>query len=76
MDISKNSVYLFFIGQILVLIVFIFDLFYFQVLDTIGYVTIEGVFLAIVIMGLFIKSYIQTDQSYFNGKKENQRKYD
>ena len=76
MDIWKNFVYLFLIGQILVLIGFILDFFYFHLLDTNGYITVEGAFLVIVIIGLFIKSYVQTDQSYFNGKKENQRKYD
>lgn len=75
MDISKNLVVLIVIGQILLIFGFIADLFFFHILETNGLLTVEGIFLALVIILLFIKSYIKTDESYFNGKKENQRKY-
>lgn len=76
MDISKNSIILVSIVQVLLFFFFVLNILYFRALDTKEMATIEGIFLAIVALLLFINSYIQTDQSYFNGKKENQRKYD
>lgn len=76
MDISKNLFILVIAGQILFLIGAFLDLLFFHVLKNNEFIELEVIFLAVVIIALFVKSYMNIEESYFNGKKENQRKYD